>query len=53
MIPELGAFALILALFVAIAQAAVPMIGAARRDAAMMAVAVPAARLQLGLVAKL
>jgi len=51
MIPELGQFALILALFVAIAQAAVPMIGAARRDAAMMNVAVPAARLQLALVA--
>ena len=51
MIPELGQFALILALFVALAQTAVPLIGAARRDTAMMSLAVPAARLQLVLVA--
>jgi cytochrome c-type biogenesis protein CcmF len=38
MIVELGHFALILALFVAIIQATVPLIGAARRDAGWMAV---------------
>src|SRR6478735_5942084 len=51
MIPEIGHFALILALLVAIAQGVVPMIGAARRDGALMAVAVPAARAQFALVA--
>jgi cytochrome c-type biogenesis protein CcmF len=51
MIPELGQFALILALLVAIAQAVLPMVGAARRDQALMRVAVPAARVQLALVA--
>jgi cytochrome c-type biogenesis protein CcmF len=50
-IPEVGQFALILALFVAIIQAAVPLAGAMRNDARMMAVAVPAARLSLLLVA--
>ena len=51
MIPEVGQFALIVALLVALAQGVVPMIGAARRDAALMAVAVPAARAQFALVA--
>jgi cytochrome c-type biogenesis protein CcmF len=51
MIPEIGHFALIVALLVALVQGIVPMIGAARRDAAMMAVAVPAARVQFALVA--
>ncbi len=51
MIPELGHFALILALLVALAQSALPLIGAHRRDAAMMAVARPAAFAQFGLVA--
>jgi cytochrome c-type biogenesis protein CcmF len=51
MIPEIGHFALIVALLVALVQGIVPMVGAAKRDAAMMAVAVPAARAQLALVA--
>jgi cytochrome c-type biogenesis protein CcmF len=51
MIPEIGHFALIVALLVALAQGIVPMLGAARRDGALMAVAVPAARAQFLLVA--
>ena len=51
MIPELGHFALILALLVALAQGVIPMVGAARRDVAMMALAVPAARTQFALIA--
>jgi cytochrome c-type biogenesis protein CcmF len=51
MIPELGHFALILALLVALVQSAVPLIGAQRRDAILMGVAKPAARLQFVLVA--
>jgi cytochrome c-type biogenesis protein CcmF len=51
MIPEIGHFALILALLVALVQGIVPMLGAARRDAALMSVAVPAARVQFALVA--
>jgi cytochrome c-type biogenesis protein CcmF len=51
MIPELGNFALILALFVALAQATLPMLGAARHDTALMAVARPAARTLFALVA--
>ncbi len=43
MIPEIGHFALILALALAICQAAWPLVGAQRGDAAMMAVARPAA----------
>ncbi len=43
MIPEVGHFALILALSLAICQGVLPMIGAYRGDAAMMAVARPAA----------
>ncbi len=51
MIPELGHLALILALLVAIAQGVLPLIGAQRRDAALMAIAKPAARVQFLLVA--
>jgi cytochrome c-type biogenesis protein CcmF len=51
MIPEIGHFALIVALLVAIVQGIVPMLGAARRDGTLMAVAVPAARAQFALVA--
>ena len=51
MIPELGHFALILALLVAIAQGTVPLWGAYRRDASLMALARPAARTQFVLVA--
>jgi len=51
MIPEIGHFALILALLVALAQGIVPMLGAARRDVALMSLAVPAARAQFVLVA--
>ncbi|MEX2248262.1 MAG: heme lyase CcmF/NrfE family subunit, partial [Parvibaculum sp.] len=50
MIIEIGHFALVLALAVAVAQTAVPMLGAHRRDAALMAVAGSAALLQLALV---
>jgi cytochrome c-type biogenesis protein CcmF len=50
-IPELGHFALIVALLVAIAQSVVPLWGAWRRDAALMAMATPAARAQFALVA--
>jgi cytochrome c-type biogenesis protein CcmF len=51
MIPEIGHFALIVALLVALVQGIVPLVGAARRDGALMAVAVPAARMQFMLVA--
>jgi cytochrome c-type biogenesis protein CcmF len=46
MIPEIGHFALILALSVAVVQTAVPFLGAARGVPEWMAAAVPAARLQ-------
>ncbi len=51
MIPELGHFALILALLVALVQGVLPLIGAKRRDAVLMGIAVPATRLQFLLVA--
>ena len=51
MIPELGQIALILALLVALVQGVVPLIGAHRRNAALMGLAKPAARLQFALVA--
>ncbi|PKQ09023.1 MAG: heme lyase NrfEFG subunit NrfE [Alphaproteobacteria bacterium HGW-Alphaproteobacteria-12] len=51
MIVELGHFALVLALAVALAQMIVPMIGAHRRDAGLMGVAAPAALVQFALVA--
>ncbi|NBE08835.1 heme lyase CcmF/NrfE family subunit [Paragemmobacter ruber] len=50
MIVELGHFALILALAVAIIQSTVPLIGAERRNAAWMAVGDPAAVVQFLLV---
>ncbi|HEY0833975.1 MAG TPA: heme lyase CcmF/NrfE family subunit [Azospirillum sp.] len=50
MIPELGHYALVLALFVAIVQATLPMVGAATGNAAWMAVARPCAFAQAGLV---
>ena len=51
MINELGHFALILALGVALVQMVVPLIGAARGWGAWMAVAVPAATVQFALIA--
>ncbi|MBM3533663.1 MAG: heme lyase CcmF/NrfE family subunit [Alphaproteobacteria bacterium] len=50
MIAELGQFALALALVVAIAQSTIPLIGAARGDAALAAFARPAAFVQLACV---
>ena len=46
MIPELGHFALILALCLAIIQSSIPLIGAAKNNARWMAVAAPVARMQ-------
>jgi len=51
MIVELGHFALVLALAVALVQSVVPMIGAQRGSPAMMAVAIPAASFQFVLIA--
>ena len=51
MIAELGQLALALALIVAIAQSIVPLVGAARGDAALTAFARPAANVQLAAVA--
>ena len=51
MIPELGHFALILALLVALVQAIVPMVGSYRGDSGWMQVAAPAATLQFLLLA--
>jgi cytochrome c-type biogenesis protein CcmF len=50
-IPELGHFALILALFVALAQGTLPLVGAARGSKPWIALARPAARVQFLLVA--
>jgi cytochrome c-type biogenesis protein CcmF len=50
MIPEIGHFALILALLVALAQGSLPMLGAARGRADWMALAGPTALLQLALM---
>ncbi|HUD50650.1 heme lyase CcmF/NrfE family subunit [Parvibaculum sp.] len=50
MIVELGHFALVLALAVALVQMVVPMVGAHRRDAGMMAIAAPAALTQFVLI---
>ena len=49
MIPELGQFALVLALAVALLQCSIPLIGAARDNAVWMAIARPAARTQFAL----
>ncbi|MCW5621701.1 MAG: c-type cytochrome biogenesis protein CcmF, partial [Burkholderiales bacterium] len=51
MIPELGQFALIVALCIAVVQAAVPLIGSFRGDERWMAVARPAAQGQFVFVA--
>jgi cytochrome c-type biogenesis protein CcmF len=51
MIPELGHYALVLALFLAIVQSTLPMVGAARGDGALMGVAKPAALGQLAAIA--
>ena len=50
MAAEIGHFALILALIVAVLQATIPLIGARRNDAAAMALARPAAVLQMLLI---
>ena len=47
MIPELGHFALIVALVIAVLQSTIPLIGAHKNDAAMIAMARPAALAQL------
>jgi len=51
MIPEIGHFALILALMVALVQGTVPFVGAHRGHAGWMAMARPSALLQLALIA--
>ena len=51
MIPEIGQFALALAFVAAVVQAIVPLIGAARNDAAWMSVSRSAARVQFLFVA--
>ena len=51
MIPEIGQFALILALSLAVIQGVIPMVGAHRNDAAMMAVGRTAANGQFFFVA--
>ncbi len=51
MIPELGHFALIVALFIALVQGAVPLVGAARGELRLMALARPAAQAQFLCVA--
>lgn len=51
MTPEMGHFALILALFVSVIQGCVPMVGAVRRNALWMGVARPAAIAQSLLIA--
>jgi cytochrome c-type biogenesis protein CcmF len=50
MIPELGHFALILALLIAAVQGMVPLVGAQRNAGAWMALARPAARAQFAMV---
>ena len=51
MIPEIGHFALVLALVVAVVQGSVPLVGAARGDAGLMEIARTGAVAQLVLVA--
>ena len=51
MIPELGHFALILALGLALAQGVLPLVGAARGHGALIALARPAARAQFVFIA--
>ena len=50
MIVELGHFALVMALAVALVQTILPLVGAWRRDSTLMAVAAPAATLQFILI---
>ncbi|MEO1294043.1 MAG: heme lyase NrfEFG subunit NrfE, partial [Pseudomonadota bacterium] len=52
MIVEIGHFALVLALLVALVQATLPMIGAQWRYADFMRLAAPAATVQFGLLAE-
>lgn len=51
MIPELGHYALVLALILALVQSTLPLWGAARRHPGLMAIAEPAATLQLAAIA--
>jgi len=51
MIPEIGHYALVLALAVALVQASLPLIGASRNDASLMEVARSGALAQFGFVA--
>jgi cytochrome c-type biogenesis protein CcmF len=51
MIPELGLFALVVSLFIGLALATLPIIGAARNDVAWMQLARPAAQAQFVFVA--
>src|SRR6202158_5821209 len=51
MIPEIGQFALIIALLLAITQSSIPMIGAARGNRSWVAVAVPAGQAQFIFIA--
>lgn len=51
MIPELGHYALVLALLLALVQSTLPLWGAAKRHPGLMAVAEPAATLQLAAIA--
>src|SRR5712664_466395 len=51
MVPEIGQFALIMALLLALTQAALPLIGAARGNRSWIAVAVPAGQAQFIFVA--
>jgi len=51
MLVEIGHFALVLAMLVALVQAVVPLVGASARSRALMDLARPAALLQFGLVA--
>ena len=51
MVPEIGQFALIIALLLAITQASLPMLGAAKGNRSWMAVAVPAGQAQFIFVA--
>lgn len=51
MIPELGHYALVLALAVALAQSVIPLVGASRSLPSWIAVARPAAIAQFGFVA--
>jgi cytochrome c-type biogenesis protein CcmF len=51
MIPEVGHYALVLALGLALVQSVVPLIGARQRDVALMGVAVPASLAQFAFVA--